>query len=282
MNHPADGFALITGASRGIGKALAEECAQLGYDLALVSLPGEELPDLAEAIAQKFKVDVRLLEIDLATTDAADKVLDWVDREGIRVTLLINNAGLGSVGPFAESDRRKHRAMVTLNMYTPYLLMRGLMPMLQAQKQAYVINLSSQAAFFPIPYKATYSATKAFLKYLSLATEYELRGTNVHVSAVCPSGVITSPAIRERIRTAGILAKWISLEPEVVAKISLVKTFKKKRFIVPGTLNRISYFSTLILPEFIRLAFISRKMRNSIFDAPEPVAAPKEKVGTAG
>jgi uncharacterized protein len=269
MQHKTIGVALITGASRGIGRALAEQCAMIGYDLALVALPGEDLPDLAIELAGKYKVEVRTLETSLADPESADRVLEWVQQEDLNVSMLINNAGLGSVGPFAETDRRKHRAMITLNMYTPYLLMRGLMPILQTQRQAYVINISSQASFFPIPYKATYSATKAFLMYLSLGAEYEMRGSNVHVAVVCPSGVLTSPEIRERIRTGGLLAKLVSMEPEEVAKITLTEALKKKRFIVPGTLNRISYYATFIVPDFLRMAFISRKMRKTTFDAPE-------------
>ena len=278
MERNSQGFALITGASRGIGKALAEECAGRGYDLALVSLPDEDLKDLAIELAGRYKINVKTLETSLAEADSADVVLDWVRQQALNVSMLINNAGLGSVGPFAETDRRKHRAMINLNMVTPYLLMRGLMPILQMHKQAYVINISSQAAFYPIPYKSTYSATKAFLMYLSLGTEYEMRGGNVHVSVVCPSGVLTSPEIRERIRTGGILAKMVSMEPEEVARISITESLKKKRFIVPGTLNRISYYATQILPDFLRMAFISKKMRHTTFDAPEPVAADKEKV----
>lgn len=269
---------MITGASRGIGKALAEECATRGYDLALVSLPHEDLKDLAIELAGKYKINVKTLETSLSEPESADVVLDWVEEENLNVSMLINNAGLGSVGPFAETDRRKHRVMLHLNMLTPYLLMRGLMPRLQTQKQGYVINISSQAAFYPIPYKSTYSATKAFLMYLSLGTEYEMRGGNVHVSVVCPSGVLTSPEIRERIRTGGILAKMVSMEPAEVARISITESLKKKRFIVPGTLNRISYYATQILPDFLRMAFISKKMRHTTFDAPEPIATDAAKV----
>ncbi|HEX2898371.1 MAG TPA: SDR family NAD(P)-dependent oxidoreductase [Bacteroidia bacterium] len=276
MERTDKGYALITGASRGIGKAFAEELAKRGYNLALVSLAGEDLPELAIELAGKHHVTVRTLETNLAESDAAEVVVDWVMREGMSVTMLINNAGLGSVGPFHETDMRKHQAMLNLNMLTPYYLQRRLMPMLQKQQQAYIINISSQASFYPIPYKGTYSASKAFLTYISLSTEWELRGSNVHVCVVCPSGVKTSPAIRERIETAGPLSRLVALEPEEVVNITLKKAFKKKRFIVPGALNRLSYYATLLTPDFIRMAFIARKMKRNPFDAPEPV--PSEKL----
>lgn len=269
MEPIGDGFALITGASRGIGKAFAEKCAALGFNLALVALAGEDLPDLAIELAGRYKVDVKTLETDLSNMDAVDVVMDWVKRENLRITMLVNNAGLGSVGPFAETDQRKHSAMLTLNMQTPYFLMRRLLPMLIQQKQAYVINISSQASFYPIPYKGTYSASKSFLTYISLSTEYELRGTNVHVCVVCPSGVMTSPIIRERIATAGPLSRAVALEPEEVVSITMKKAFKKKRFIVPGKLNRLSYYATLLTPDFVRMAFIAKKLKKNPFDAPE-------------
>lgn len=270
MKKPGDGYALITGASRGIGKAFAEECGRLGWNLALVALAGEGLPELADQLSKEIGVDARFLETNLADPQAADKVMDWVNQEGLRVTMLINNAGLGTVGPFDESHIAKHQVLLQLNMITPYLLMRKLMPMLKQQPQAYVINISSQAAFFPVPFKGTYSASKAFLKYISLSTEYELRGSNVHVCVVCPSGVMTSPAIRERIATAGALSRMVALEPEEVAQITLKKALRKKRFIVPGTLNAMSYYATLITPDFIRMKFISKKMKRNPFDSPEP------------
>lgn len=257
------GFALITGASKGIGMALAAECASRGYNLALVALAGEDLPTTATELADRYQVRALVLEIDLAAADAADQVVDWVLAQQIQVFMLINNAGLGSVGPFDQAALEKHRVMLYLNIHTPYLLMRKLMPMLAAQPQAYVINVSSQAAFFPIPFKASYSASKAYLLYLSLATEYELRSSNVHICVVCPSGVKTSPAIRERIETAGPLSRMVALEPEEVASITLRKALKRKRLIIPGTLNRLSYYATMLAPDFIRFPFIAKKMRKN-------------------
>lgn len=269
------GYALITGASKGIGKAIAEACAEKGYHLALVALKGEDLPKLATELAGKYNCDARFLETNLAENDAADVVMDWVIEEGLDVSMLVNNAGLGSVGPMVETQQAKHQAMLNLNMQTPYLLIRRLLPMLQRHSQAYIINISSQAAFYPIPFKATYSSTKAFLMYLSLALEYELRGSNVHVSVVCPSGVKTSPEIRDRIESAGLVSRMVALEPEEVAEITLRKSFKKKRFIVPGRLNTLSYYVSQLMPDSIRMGFITKRLKNNAFDEPEIIKIPE-------
>ncbi len=273
------GYALITGASRGIGKAIAEECAQRGYHLALISLPNESLSSLAAEIASKYKVDTRFFETDLSAYDAADTVMDWVIEEAFPISMLVNNAGLGSVGPLIETNQDLHQVMLNLNMQTPYHLIRKLLPILKQQEKAYIINISSQAAFFPIPFKATYAATKVFLLNLSLALEYELRGTNIHVSAVCPSGVKTSPAIRKRIESAGFLSRQVALEPEEVAEISLRKTFRGKRFIVPGKLNTLSYWMSSMMPDFIRMGFISKAVKKNMaaLEAEKAAAAKSEE-----
>lgn len=258
------GYALITGASRGIGKAIAEECAKKGYHLALISLPNESLSSLAAEISKKFKVDARFFETDLAANNAADLVMDWVLEEAFPISMLVNNAGLGSVGPLMETNQELHQVMLNLNMQTPYNLIRKLLPILKEQDEAYIINISSQAAFFPIPFKATYGATKVFLLNLSLALEYELRGTNIHVSAVCPSGVKTSPEIRKRIDSAGYLSRKVALEPEEVAEITLRKTFGRKRFIIPGKLNTVSYWLSAMMPDFVRMGFISKAVKKNM------------------
>jgi uncharacterized protein len=263
MGQPKEGYALITGGSQGIGLALAVECASKGIHLALVSLAGESLPETATKIAGEHNVDVRYFETDLSAADATDRVMDWLDEEGISVSILINNAGFGSVGPLLESDQAKHKAMLNLHVQTPYLLTRRLLPDLLRKKQAYIINVSSQAAFFPIPFK------------------YELRGSSIHVSVVCPSGVKTSKAVRERIKTAGFISRMVALSPEAVAKITLEQSFKKRSLIVPGRLNYLSYYMTRIFPDAVRMRFIAHKLKKNPWDVPtedsESVHVPSEK-----
>ena len=276
------GYALITGASRGIGKAIAEECARRGYHLALIALPNESLSNLATEIAAKYKVDVRFLETDLGLDRAADTVMEWVLEEDLAVSMLVNNAGLGSVGPLIDGDEHLHQVMLNLNMQTPYFLIRKLLPLLKQHERAFVINISSQAAFFPIPYKATYAATKIFLLNLSLALQYELKDSNIHVSAVCPSGVKTSPEIRKRIESAGFLARQVALEPEEVAAITLRQTFRGKRFIVPGRLNALSYYLSTMMPDFVRMAFISKTVKKNMAAAEAEKQQKTQQTATAG
>lgn len=235
-------YTLITGASRGIGKSFATECAERGRNVFLVALPGEGLSELCTELIRKFNVDALYLETDLSHPDAADTVFAYVQTEGISIDFLINNAGFGTLGKLIDSNLEQHRAMMRLNMDTPYNLICLFLPMIKSHKQGYILNVASQAAFFPIPWKATYGATKVFLQHISCALEYEMRGTNVQVSTLCPSGVITTPEIRARIEAAGMWSRWAALEPEYVAKVSLDATFRKKRHIVPGFVNKLVHF----------------------------------------
>jgi hypothetical protein len=235
-------YTLITGASRGIGKAFATECASRGRNVFLVALPGEGLSDICAELIKDHKADAVYLETDLSHPDAADTVFAWVKTEGISIDFLINNAGFGTLGKIIDSDLLTHRAMMRLNMDTPYNLICLFLPMIASQPRGYILNVASQAAFFPIPWKATYGASKVFLQHISCALEYEMRGTNVQVSTLCPSGVITTPEIRARIEAAGMWSRWAALEPEYVAKVSIDATFRKKRHIVPGFVNKLVHF----------------------------------------
>ncbi|MEM0999193.1 MAG: SDR family NAD(P)-dependent oxidoreductase [Bacteroidota bacterium] len=235
-------YTLITGASRGIGLALARECASRGMNLVLVALPGEDLAGICTEISAAHKVDARFLEMDLSIPNAADQVYEWVLEEGLTVNFLINNAGFGTLGTLLESDLMVHRKMMRLNMDTPYNLICLFLPMLFAQKNGYLLNVASQAAFFPIPWKATYGASKVFLQHISCALQYEMKDTHVNVSCLCPSGVITTPEVRARIEAAGMWSRWAALEPEYVARISIDATIRGKRMIVPGWVNKLVHF----------------------------------------
>ncbi|MEM7039398.1 MAG: SDR family NAD(P)-dependent oxidoreductase, partial [Bacteroidota bacterium] len=211
--------------------------------------PNEDLPQLAQDIHSKFKVDVKILEKNLAHSDAAETVFEWTQEEGLTIQILVNNAGMGTLGPFHETDVPKHKVMLALNMDTPYLLSRYFLPgMLALDAPAYIMNMTSQAAFFPIPYKATYGATKVFLHSISNALQFELRGTNVHVCSVTPSGVLTNDDIRKRIAVSGFWGRISAFEPEDIARMSVRGMLRKKRTVIPGVVNKLTYFLSRVLP----------------------------------
>lgn len=267
-------YTLITGASKGIGRAFAEECARRKRNLALVSLPGEDLAELAESLEMTYRVRVRYFETDLSIPENVQQVYNWCQAEQLPINLLINNAGFGSVGTVGDANLDQHLAMLNLNMVAPYTLCKLFLPELSKHPDAGVLNVASQAAFFPIPFKGTYSATKAFLYYLSIAMEWELRGSNVHVGCVLPSGVPTNPAVQARIKSAGLFGRIAMVKADQVARRGLDGMARRKRTIIPGAINRLSYVLTQIMPLSLNMHFAATQVKKDLkpVKAPAPVA----------
>ncbi|HHG84843.1 MAG TPA: SDR family NAD(P)-dependent oxidoreductase [Bacteroidetes bacterium] len=274
MSIKVAAYTLITGASKGIGMALANECASRGRNLVLIALPGEGLTELAGKIRKQFNVDVIVLETDLATENAGNFVFEWCMNEGIEIDFLINNAGFGTLGTLDKSDLSVHRSMMRLHMDTPYVLIRKFLPELARHPNAYILNVASQAAFFPIPHKATYGATKVFLLHLSCALQWELKESNIKVSALSPSGVMTTPEVRARITSAGFWSKMAALEPEDVARLSIDGTMRGKRHIVPGFVNKITHFLSRVFPMWLSMSMAAKRFSRE----PEPLKPEKQKV----
>ncbi|MGH9467116.1 MAG: SDR family NAD(P)-dependent oxidoreductase [Terriglobales bacterium] len=177
-------YALITGASRGIGAALAEALAAQGTNLILTARTRSDLEQQRERL-RRPGLEIEILPADLAN-GGADEVLAAVAGHGWPVRLLVNNAGIGSLGEFASLDPERERGQVRLNLGATVALTRGLVPGMRAQGGGAIINVSSTAALQPVPYMATYAATKVFLLHFSLALHEELRASGIHVMALCP------------------------------------------------------------------------------------------------
>ena len=176
--------ALITGASSGIGKELARVFAAAGHDLVLVARRLPELQALGAEVEQKHRVRARGVACDLTSEPALNELLAEVrDQE---FDYLVNNAGFGTVGRFAELDADRETAMVALNIAALVRLTRAALPGMIARRKGRILNVGSTAGFQPGPYMATYYATKAFVNSFSEALAYEVRGTGVSVTVSCP------------------------------------------------------------------------------------------------
>lgn len=179
------GTALVTGASSGIGARFASHLAGCGYALVLVARRQDRLVALAEKLKQQHGVAVEVLAADL--TDAADleRVAACAGQPG-NLALLVNNAGFGLTGPYAESDVDRQIDMIELHAIASVRLMRAVLPGMIARRHGGIINISSMAAFFPLPNNANYAATKAYLKVFTQSLHQELKGSGVRVQALCP------------------------------------------------------------------------------------------------
>lgn len=253
-------YAVVTGASRGLGKSFAEELAKEGRNLILISLPGDNLGNFSGELKNTYSVEVIYYEIDFTSNG---NVLDLIENlKEYEIDMLINNAGVGGTTTFAEATVEEIRKILLVNMNSLVLLTHQLLPILKARETAYILNISSLAAFAPIPYKTVYSASKSFVYFFSRGLHSELSGTNVHVAVANPGGMAT-----EKNNNGETLHPFLRLSilgPEQVARVCLEKLYKKEKVIIPGRMNRIGNFLQKIVPEKIQMAITKRKFAAEI------------------
>jgi short-subunit dehydrogenase len=234
---PATRWALVTGASSGIGAEFARLLAARGYALALSARREDRLHSLAAELRDKHRVPTHIAVADLSQPAAASHLASHLAEARIEVDVLINNAGFGVWGPFAEVDWQREAAMLQLNIVALTELTKRLLPGMLARRQGHVLNVASTAAFQPGPFMAVYFATKAYVLSFSEAVNEELRGTGVSITTLCPG-----PTESEFFDAAAVQSKRLtgrklptSLE---VAQYGLDAMFARKRTVVHGARNR--------------------------------------------
>jgi uncharacterized protein len=229
--------ALITGASAGIGREFARQLAGRARSMILVARRDERLIELAEQMQREHpKLVVHIRKVDLADFGEVRSFLDSLDREKREVDLLINNAGLGDSGPFAESDPDRNEEMTVVNVATLTLITRHLVPQLIAKHRGAILNVSSSAGFLPIPGSAVYAATKAYVTSFSEALRAELHGTGVSVCALCPGPVVTEfqqIAKREGV-PPDIGPRFLVITVEQVVRDALAAVEAERPLVIPG------------------------------------------------
>jgi uncharacterized protein len=230
-------YTLITGASMGIGKAFALECASRGMNLLLVALPDAALEETKKQIINKFSVEVTTYGTDLTDPAAIQNLYNFCLQQNIQVNILINNAGIGAGGRFENIPLQIYLNMIRLNNQALTLMTYHFLPMLKQQPSAYILNMSSMEATLPLPYKSVYTGTKNFIYAFSLALREELASTKVKVSVLCPGPVLTNPEGLKRMNAHGDRAKMVMLMPEQVARIGVENLLKGRGVIVPGKIN---------------------------------------------
>ena len=244
-------YALITGASKGIGKSVACLLAQKNYNLLLIARSETGLGQLAENIKAEYGVDVLYLVLDLSVSGAAQQASEWCKSLKVPICVLVNNAGYGLWGDFELSEISEQLNMLSLNINTVVELTYYLLPILKNNQQSYILNVSSTAAYQAIPTFSVYAASKAFVLSFSRALHYELKNTPVSVSCVSPGPTDTSFAHRAGLDAIADLAEKFNMSPETVARIALREMFLKKTEIVPGLLNRLSSFAARHMPRIL-------------------------------
>jgi len=229
--------ALITGASAGIGREFARQLAGRARSMILVARRDERLIELAGHLQREHpKLVVHVRKVDLADLDQLRIFFESLDRDKLEVDLLVNNAGLGDSGAFAESDRDRNEEMTTVNVTTLTLITRHLLPAMIANHRGAILNVSSSAGFLPIPFFAVYAATKAYVTSFSEALRAELYGTGVSVCALCPGPVVTEfqqVAKREGVQP-DIGPQFLVVTVEQVVRDALAALEADRPIMIPG------------------------------------------------
>lgn len=251
-------FTLITGASSGIGRALAIECASRGMNILLVALDGRDLSETENEIRKKYNVICHSLGVNLADHCSSMKVYNWVKENEYRVNVLINNVGVGSKGFFGNMTPDFYYTQINLNVTTTCILSRLFVEELRKNGPSHILNVGSMGGFFTLPEKTVYTATKAFVYAFSQGLRMELKDAGITVSVVCPGGTDSNAntiAINNDLKG---LAKTTILKPEQVAKEAIEKMLQGKSTIIPGFYNKLYYQISRAVPGFVHRFFIGR------------------------
>ena len=263
---PAGSFALVTGASGGIGEAIARGLARRKVPQLLVARSGDKLAALAAELRLLSGVAVEAIVLDLASDGAAERLAAATEGAGRPVGLLVNNAAFGFYGPDEEQELERTLRMLKLNVQTLVDLTHRLLAPMRARGGGYVLNVASTAAFLPVPYMAVYAATKAFVLSYSQALHEELRGRGVVVTALCP-GTTRTDFHRVAGLAPGASNPFPSLSAETVAEAGLRGLERGKAIVVPNLLDSAGIFTGRFvprtLPPRIGAAVFSRLKRSN-------------------
>jgi uncharacterized protein len=233
------GFAVVTGASSGIGEAFAGRLAGRGHDLVVVARRRRRLEALAARLKEEHGRRVEVVEADLGTAAGRDAVWACTERLGEPVEVLVNNAGFGLQGEFAQLDRARQLEMVALNVTAVTdLAHRYVGPMIERGRGA-IINVASIAAFQPVPHLGVYAATKAYVLIFSEALEEEVRDTGVRVVALCPGPVATEFQAVSGTSIKGLRGRFTAVSPERCVDEALAGLDEGRGVVVPGLPNRL-------------------------------------------
>jgi len=260
MQHLFEGrWTLVTGASSGLGAELCRQLAERGSHLILTARSTERMERLASDLKRVNGVEARVIPGDLATARGAAELVEGVRRFGAHVSHLVNNAGFGSAGSFAELDAARESAMVELNIASVVRLTRALLPAMLAAHDGGVLNVASTVAFQPVPYMATYAATKAFVVSFTQALASELKGSGVRAMALCPGPVHTGFQAAAGIAHPAV--PLAVLTPRRTVERALDAYERGETLFVPGVVNDLQTKVARLLPTRLTTWAAKRTMK---------------------
>ena len=253
-------YALIAGGSKGIGYALAEAWAKREYNLILIARNWDSLASAKHKLESAYGIHVELLSYDLSREESATEIAKWCTERNIPLKALCNVAGAGGARDYLSTTLDSLRYMVRLNVESCMALTLTLLPLLEKNTPAYIINVASMAGFAPIPVKNMYSATKSAVIFFSYALRYQLEDKDIIVSCLAPGPVYTKPEIKiETRKQLGKFGDKMAMSPHKVGEIAVRKTLKGKMIIVPGFIANVMSGFLRILPKRMSTSFYYKR-----------------------
>ena len=246
-------WALITGSSSGIGKAISYELAKKNYSIILHGRNTEILHSIAADIEDCYKVQTKVINVDLSEDNAIETILTLTEYQNIEV--LVNNAGFGVAGAYNATDIEAELKMVKVHVTAPMYLIKSFANKMKNNGKGHILNVSSLYSYFSVPKQAIYGASKAFQHSFSKALNEELKAQGIHVSSLCPGLTYSKFRTRQGKKEKKYL---IGMTSEEVAKIAVKGLFKKKVSIVPGIFNKFMAFTIPKLPDRLALVIIHK------------------------
>jgi len=268
--------AVITGATQGIGRALADKFAKGGHTLLLVARTEMTLAKAANEIAAKYNVPVHYIACDLSTKEGCDRVAETLRRHGLYCESLVNNAAIMTAGFFQDQDEEALLRLVDLNVRAVVDLTRRFLPDMIARGKGGVLNVSSVEGFMPVPYQATYAATKAFMISFSRALAYEIMGTGVRVCTVAPGPIETDMHAKAGAENSRYVLYLPQMAPEAMAEAAYRRFMRGNWVIIEGWLNRIIANGVRFFPGIMLIPAVGWffRVRDAEGNLQEPKALP--------
>ncbi len=255
--------ALITGASGGLGRAMATECAARGCDLFLTDVSEENLKQIKQGIIRQYDVAVYQKACDLTDESAVKELFHYIKEEKIRLTMLLNIAGIDFEGGFLDRESDKITDIIQLNVEATLRVTHAALKNRDEKERFYILIVSSLASQYPIPLKATYAASKRFLLDFSIALRQELKNKNVRVLALCPGGLPTTKEAQSGIAAQGIWGSLTTNSLPAVANKTVSKMISGKSVYIPGFINSSLCFAGKIVPRTLIASLLYKRWNSA-------------------
>jgi len=255
-------YALVTGAAKGIGRAIAESLAERKYNLILVDIDSKTLIRTSAEIGNQYRVQVEYLHVDVSAPKAAEIIFLTTRPLHDEITVVVNNAGFGVNSAFEDGLIEEQLNIIDVNAKAVVKISHIFLPVLKKNVKTYLLNTSSTTAYQSVPYMNVYAATKSFVLSFTRGLRHELRNTNISVSCLVPGSTDTDFVIRARMSTETLkVANRFNMHPKVVGAFAVSQLLKGKAEIVPGISNKLH----ALLPKFFPKRF-TEKIAGSIYE----------------